>query len=98
MIRFSSLKLTPISCTQCISMVEDLKSWLIMQDDISDTSAIEALCPEEVVADKAIVDGYVKTYVLLGRDGTKIHLYLSNDFATVFNQIHNKEYCLCYTL
>ena len=57
--------------------------------DISDTSAIEVLCLEEVVADKATVDVYVKTYALSGRDGTKIRLYLSNDFAAVFVHIYN---------
>ena len=102
-----------IQIVKSVSMVEDLGSWIIMQDDISekdglsdyttygtalqgydisDTSAIEALCPEEVVADKAIVDGYVKTYDLSGRDGTKIRLYLSGNFAAVSVQIHNQEY------
>ena len=102
-----------IQIVKSVSMVEDLGSWIIMQDDIfekdglsdyttygtalqgydiSDTSAIEALCPEEVVADKATVDGYVKTYDLSGRDGTKIRLYLSGNFAAVSVQIYNQEY------
>ena len=102
-----------IQIVKSVSMVKDLGSWIIMQDDIfekdrlsdyttygtalqeydiSDTSAIEALCPEEVVADKATVDGYVKTYDLSGRDGTKIRLYLSGNFAAVSVQIYNQEY------
>ncbi len=102
-----------IQIVKSVSMVEDLGSWIIMQDDIfekdglsdyttygtalqgydiSDTSAIEALCPEEVVADKATVNGYVKTYDLSGRDGTKIRLYLSGNFAAVSVQIYNQEY------
>ena len=102
-----------IQIVKSVSMVEDLGSWIIMQDDIfekdglsdyttygtalqgydiSDTSAIEALCPEEVVANKATVDGYVKTYDLSGRDGTKIRLYLSGNFAAVSVQIYNQEY------
>lgn len=102
-----------IQIVKSVSMVEDLGSWIIMQDDIfekdglsdyttygtvlqgydiSDTSAIEALCPEEVVADKATVDGYVKTYDLSGCDGTKIRLYLNGNFAAVSVQIHNQEY------
>ena len=102
-----------IQIVQSVSMVEDLGSWLIMQDDvseknglsdyttygtglqgydISDTSAVEALCPEEVVANKATVNGYVETYDLSGRDGTKIRLFLSGDFAGVSVQIHNQEY------
>lgn len=60
--------------------------------DISDTSAIEALCPKDLLEDKPYVDGYVETYALSGRDGAKIRLYLSGDFSAVSVQIQNQEY------
>ncbi|MGN0631734.1 MAG: hypothetical protein ACI4JN_10445, partial [Ruminococcus sp.] len=60
--------------------------------DISDTSPIEALCPKEVLENKPYVNGYVKTYALSGRDGSKIRLYLNGDFDKVSIQIYNEEY------
>ncbi len=60
--------------------------------DLSDTSAIEALCPKELLEDKPHVDAYVETYSLSGRDGSKIRLYLNGDFSAVSVQIHNEEY------
>ncbi len=96
-----------------IHMFEDLGSWIITKETISeesdlsdyknygtaikgyamsDTSAIEALCPEDVLDDKPYVDAYVETYSLSGRDGSKIRLYLDGDFSTVSVQIYNQEY------
>lgn len=60
--------------------------------DISDKSAIEALCPKEILEDKPYADGYVETYALSGRDGSKIRLYLDGDFSSVSVQIQNQEY------
>lgn len=60
--------------------------------DISDTSAIEALCPKELLEDKPYVDGYVETYSLSGQDGGKSYLYLDGDFSGVSIQIQNREY------
>lgn len=60
--------------------------------DISDTSAVEALCPKELLEDKPYVDGYVETYSLSGHDGSKIRLYLDGDFSSVSVLIHNDEY------
>ena len=60
--------------------------------DISDTSAIEELCPKELLEDKPYVDGYVETYALSGRDGSKIRLYLDGDFSNISVQIQNQEY------
>lgn len=74
--------------------LSDYKSYgtAIKGYDISDTSAIEALCPKELLEDKPYVDGYVETYSLSGRDGSKIRLYLDGDFSGVSVQIHNQEY------
>lgn len=60
--------------------------------DISDKSAIEALCPKELLEDKPYVEGYVENYALSGRDGSKIRLYLDGDFSSVSVQIQNQEY------
>lgn len=60
--------------------------------DISDTNAIEALCPKELLEDKPYVDGYVETYSLSGQDGGKSYLYLDGDFSGVSIQIQNREY------
>lgn len=60
--------------------------------DISDKSAIETLCPKELLEDKPYVNAYVETYSFSGRDGSKIRLYLDGDFAGVSVQIHNQEY------
>lgn len=46
----------------------------------------------EISDDKPYVDGYVETYALSGRDGSKIRLYLDGDFSTVSVQIQNQEY------
>lgn len=46
----------------------------------------------ENIADKPHVEGYVETYALSGRDGSKIRLYLSGDFSNVSVQIQNQEY------
>lgn len=51
--------------------------------DISDTSAIEALCPKDALADKPYVHAYVKTYDYSGRDGSESRLYLDGDFSAV---------------
>lgn len=76
------------------SGLSDYKSYgtSITGYDISDTSAIEALCPKELLEDKPYVDGYVETYALSGRDGSKIRLYLDGDFSSVSVQIQNQEY------
>lgn len=60
--------------------------------DISDTSAVEALCPKELLDDKPYVDAYVETYSLSGQDGGKSYLYLDGDFSGVSIQIQNREY------
>ncbi len=60
--------------------------------DISDKSAIEALCPKEILEDKPYVEGYVETYALSGQDGGKSYLYLDGDFSSVSIQIQNREY------
>lgn len=60
--------------------------------DISYKSAIEELCPKELLEDKPYVEGYVETYALSGRDGSKIRLYLDGDFSSVSVQIQNQEY------
>ena len=60
--------------------------------DISDTRAIEELCPKELLEDKPYVDGYVETYALSGHDGSNIRLYLDGDFSSVSVQIQNQEY------
>lgn len=60
--------------------------------DISDKSAIEALCPKKLLEDKPHINAYVKTYSLSGHDGAKIRLYLDGDFSGVSVQIHNQEY------
>lgn len=46
----------------------------------------------EVSDDKPYADGYVETYALSGRDGSKIRLYLDGDFSSVSVQIQNQEY------
>lgn len=46
----------------------------------------------EVSDDKPYVEGYVETYALSGRDGSKIRLYLDGDFSSVSVQIQNQEY------
>lgn len=60
--------------------------------DISYKSAVEELCPKELLEDKPYADGYVETYALSGRDGSKIRLYLDGDFSSVSVQIQNQEY------
>ncbi len=60
--------------------------------DISDTIAIEELCPKELLENKPYVEGYVETYALSGRDGSKIRLHLDGDFSSVSVQIQNQEY------
>ena len=67
------------------SGLSDYKSYgtSITGYDISDTSAIEALCPKELLEDKPQVDGYVETYALSGHDGSNIRLYLDGDFSSV---------------
>lgn len=47
---------------------------------------------DEVSSDKPYVDGYVETYSLSGRDGSKIRLYLDGVFSAVSVQIQNQEY------
>ena len=76
------------------SGLSDYKSYgtSITGYDISDTSAIEALCPKELLEDKPYVDGYVETYALSGHDGSNIRLYLDGDFSSVSVQIQNQEY------
>ncbi|MDE5763371.1 MAG: hypothetical protein K2I00_00160 [Ruminococcus sp.] len=51
--------------------------------DISDTSAIEELCPKELLEDKPHVNAYVKTYDYSGREGFESRLYIEGDFAYV---------------
>lgn len=74
--------------------LSDYKSYgtSIVGYDISDTSAIEALCPKELLEDKPYVDGYVETYALSGDDGSNIRLYLDGDFSAISVQIQNQEY------
>lgn len=74
--------------------LSDYKSYgtSIVGYDISDKSAIEALCPKELLEDKPYVEGYVENYALSGRDGSKIRLYLDGDFSSVSVQIQNQEY------
>lgn len=74
--------------------LSDYKSYgtSIVGYDISDKSAIEALCPKELLEDKPYAEGYVETYALSGHDGSNIRLYLDGDFSSVSVQIQNQEY------
>lgn len=60
--------------------------------DISDKSAVEALCPKEFLEDKPYVNAYAETYSLSGRDGAKVRLFLDGDFSAVSFHIYNQEY------
>lgn len=50
---------------------------------ISDTSGVEALCPEDALNNKPYVEAYAETYDYSGRDGYFSEVYLSGDFAYV---------------
>lgn len=60
--------------------------------DISYKSAVEELCPKELLEDRPYVEGYIETYALSGHDGSNIRLYLDGDFSAVSVQIQNQEY------
>lgn len=66
--------------------LSDYKSYgtSIVGYDISDTSAIEALCPKELLDDKPYVEGHVEKLTNQGVDnGEKCFLYLDGDFDYV---------------
>lgn len=60
--------------------------------DISDTSAVEALCPQDAFADRPYVNAYVETYAFSGREGFESWLYLDGDFVYVSVESQYNDY------
>lgn len=65
--------------------LSDYKSYgtSIVGYDISDTSAIEALCPKELLEDKPYVNANIEASRLTRGDGYEYNLYVDGDFSYV---------------
>ncbi len=47
--------------------------------EISDKSAVEALCPNELIENRPYVDAFVETYRYSGREGAEGYLFVGGD-------------------
>lgn len=54
---------------------------------ISDTSAVEALCPKKSIENKAYVEAYAEVLKYSGYEGAEVHLHVDGDFSYVKVQL-----------